>query len=246
MAAVPADLARVDLRQLRPAGPVPGRDGHRPGVVREPGQPGRPQGVPYLQFLAPALLVSTVMQGRCSRPRSPCSAGSAGSAATTRCTRRRSAVCDRVRADRLDRDPGDDGRVDLRARDPAVRRRADAGIMLAIPVGTLTRSRSRRGSPPTCRPSATRPRSTRSGGSGSRRCSCSRARSSRSTSCPSRSSWVAWLLPLWHGVGLARALSLGTVRDKPWLNLAHLVILLVLAIAGIIAMFFMYRRQLEK
>ena len=34
--------------------------------------------------------------------------------------------------------------------------------------------------------------------------------------------------------------------DNPWLNLAHLVILLVLATAGIIAMFVMYRRQLEK
>ena len=30
-----------------------------------------------------------------------------------------------------------------------------------------------------------------------------------------RSSWIAWLLPLWHGVDLARALSLGTVGDAP-------------------------------
>jgi lipooligosaccharide transport system permease protein len=63
---------------------------------------------------------------------------------------------------------------------------------------------------------------------------------------PAQIQWVAWLLPLWHGVALARALSLGIVMDNPWLNLAHLVILLMLATAGIIAMFVFYRRQLEK
>ena len=43
---------------------------------------------------------------------------------------------------------------------------------------------------------------------------------------PAQIQWIAWLLPLWHGVALARALSLGIVMDNPWLNLAHLVILL--------------------
>ncbi len=36
---------------------------------------------------------------------------------------------------------------------------------------------------------------------------------------------LAWLLPLWHGVDLARALSLGTVGDDPVRQLAHLAIL---------------------
>ena len=51
---------------------------------------------------------------------------------------------------------------------------------------------------------------------------------------------------LWHGVALARALSLGIVMDNPWLNLAHLLILVALATAGTVAMFVMYRRQLRK
>jgi lipooligosaccharide transport system permease protein len=57
---------------------------------------------------------------------------------------------------------------------------------------------------------------------------------------------VAWLLPLWHGVDLARALSLGTVGDAPLLHLAHLLILASVAIAGVVAMFVMFRRQLEQ
>jgi lipooligosaccharide transport system permease protein len=57
---------------------------------------------------------------------------------------------------------------------------------------------------------------------------------------------LAWLLPLWHGVDLARALSLGTVSEEPLLQLAHLVILLVFAVGGSIAMFVMFRRQLER
>ena len=56
---------------------------------------------------------------------------------------------------------------------------------------------------------------------------------------------VAWLLPLWHGADLARALSLGTVGDDPLLHLAHLGILLAIAVAGIWAMFVMFERQLR-
>ena len=51
--------------------------------------------------------------------------------------------------------------------------------------------------------------SRRSSASASRRCSCSRARSSRSSSCPDHPA-VAWLTPLFHGVALARGLSLGS------------------------------------
>ncbi|HEU0244291.1 MAG TPA: ABC transporter permease [Candidatus Limnocylindrales bacterium] len=65
-------------------------------------------------------------------------------------------------------------------------------------------------------------------------------------SLPEQIRWIAWLLPLWHGVDLARALSLGTVGDTPLVQLAHVLILSGCAIAGIIAMFVMYRRQLEQ
>ncbi len=63
---------------------------------------------------------------------------------------------------------------------------------------------------------------------------------------PAQIQWVAWLLPLWHGVDLARALSLETVGDAPLVQIAHVLILAGCAIAGVIAMFLMYRRQLTK
>jgi lipooligosaccharide transport system permease protein len=58
--------------------------------------------------------------------------------------------------------------------------------------------------------------------------------------------WIAWLLPLWHGVDLARSLDLGTVWEDPLVQLAHLVILLGFAVGGVAAMFVMYRRELAK
>ena len=57
---------------------------------------------------------------------------------------------------------------------------------------------------------------------------------------------VAWLLPLWHGADLARALSLGTVGDDPVKHLAHVAILVLVAAAGVAVMFLMFRRQLER
>ncbi|MHB8891742.1 MAG: ABC transporter permease [Candidatus Limnocylindrales bacterium] len=57
---------------------------------------------------------------------------------------------------------------------------------------------------------------------------------------------LAWLLPLWHGVDLARALTLGTVADDPARHVAHLLILGTLAVVGVIAMFVMFRRRLER
>jgi lipooligosaccharide transport system permease protein len=63
---------------------------------------------------------------------------------------------------------------------------------------------------------------------------------------PDQIQWIAWLLPLWHGVDLARHLSLGTVWEDPLVQLAHVVILSVAAVAGVIAMFVMFRRQLER
>jgi lipooligosaccharide transport system permease protein len=57
---------------------------------------------------------------------------------------------------------------------------------------------------------------------------------------------IAWILPLWHGVDLARALALGTVAEQPLLMLAHLVILLAGAIGGAVATYVMFKRKLEK
>ena len=57
---------------------------------------------------------------------------------------------------------------------------------------------------------------------------------------------IAWILPLWHGVDLGRALSLGTVGEQPLLMAAHLVILLSMAIGGAIATYVMFKRKLER
>lgn len=57
---------------------------------------------------------------------------------------------------------------------------------------------------------------------------------------------LAWLLPLWHGVDLARALALGTVGDDPVRHLAHLAILLAVTAGGVVAMLVMFRRRLER
>lgn len=57
---------------------------------------------------------------------------------------------------------------------------------------------------------------------------------------------LAWLLPLWHGVDLGRALALGSVGADPAVQLAHLAILAVIAVAGTVAMFVMFRRRLER
>jgi lipooligosaccharide transport system permease protein len=63
---------------------------------------------------------------------------------------------------------------------------------------------------------------------------------------PAQIQWIAWLLPLWHGVALARALSLGIVMENPLINLAHLLILTAMAVSGIVVMFTWYRRQLQR
>jgi lipooligosaccharide transport system permease protein len=57
---------------------------------------------------------------------------------------------------------------------------------------------------------------------------------------------LAWLLPLWHGVDLARALALGTVLDDPLLHAAHLAFLVTAAVVGVTAVFVMFRRRLER
>ncbi|HYH93690.1 MAG TPA: ABC transporter permease [Candidatus Saccharimonadales bacterium] len=43
---------------------------------------------------------------------------------------------------------------------------------------------------------------------------------------------LAWITPLWHGVALARGLSLGTIGEEPLLAVAHLAILLAFVVVG--------------
>ena len=56
---------------------------------------------------------------------------------------------------------------------------------------------------------------------------------------------VAWILPLWHGVDLGRALALGTAGEQPLLMVAHLVILAGFALAGLGLTFHAFKRRLE-
>jgi lipooligosaccharide transport system permease protein len=52
-------------------------------------------------------------------------------------------------------------------------------------------------------------------------------------SLPSFLQPVAWLSPLWHGVDLCRQLMLGTIVDTPLLALVHALVLVTLTVVGI-------------
>jgi lipooligosaccharide transport system permease protein len=54
-------------------------------------------------------------------------------------------------------------------------------------------------------------------------------------SLPSFLQPVAWLSPLWHGVDLCRQLMLGTVAQTPLLALIHALVLVTLTVLGIAA-----------
>jgi lipooligosaccharide transport system permease protein len=54
---------------------------------------------------------------------------------------------------------------------------------------------------------------------------------------------VAWVTPLYHGVAVARSLSLGQVEPVPWL--IHIGVLVGFAGAGVIAARLTFRRRLE-
>jgi lipooligosaccharide transport system permease protein len=54
-------------------------------------------------------------------------------------------------------------------------------------------------------------------------------------SLPSFLQPVAWLSPLWHGVDLCRSLMLGTIGNAPLLAAAHLAILVALVVGGALA-----------
>ena len=55
---------------------------------------------------------------------------------------------------------------------------------------------------------------------------------------------IAWLSPLWHGVDLCRSLMLGTIGDAPLVAVAHLVVLLALVVGGALAAFRTMERRL--
>ena len=55
---------------------------------------------------------------------------------------------------------------------------------------------------------------------------------------------IAWLSPLWHTVDLCRRLMLGTIGDDPLLALAHLSILVALVVVGALVAFRTMERRL--
>jgi lipooligosaccharide transport system permease protein len=65
-------------------------------------------------------------------------------------------------------------------------------------------------------------------------------------SLPSFIQPIAWVTPLYHGVALSRAIALGTIGADPGLALIHLGVLLAFATAGLVACLVAFRRRLEK
>jgi lipooligosaccharide transport system permease protein len=57
---------------------------------------------------------------------------------------------------------------------------------------------------------------------------------------------IAWITPLWHGVDLARSLSLGTVGQAPLLALVHVLVLLAFVVGGVAASLWTFRKRLVK
>jgi lipooligosaccharide transport system permease protein len=57
---------------------------------------------------------------------------------------------------------------------------------------------------------------------------------------------LAWVTPLWHGVELCRGLSLGTIGADPLMALVHLVVLVLFAGGGLLAALVTFRRRLVK
>jgi lipooligosaccharide transport system permease protein len=57
---------------------------------------------------------------------------------------------------------------------------------------------------------------------------------------------VAWLSPLWHGVAVCRALMLGTIGDEPLLAFVHVAVLVAITVAGCYAAIRTIDARLEK
>jgi len=65
-------------------------------------------------------------------------------------------------------------------------------------------------------------------------------------SLPSFLQPVAWFSPLWHGVDLCRQLMLGTVVDAPLLALIHALVLVTITVIGILAALRTVETRLER
>ncbi|MFA9430477.1 ABC transporter permease [Egicoccus sp. AB-alg2] len=61
---------------------------------------------------------------------------------------------------------------------------------------------------------------------------------------PDHIEWVAWLVPLWHGVELARALALGTTPAAPWL--LHAGVVVGFLAVGVVASVVSFGRRLHR
>jgi lipooligosaccharide transport system permease protein len=57
---------------------------------------------------------------------------------------------------------------------------------------------------------------------------------------------IAWVTPLYHGVALTRSLSLGTAPADPAATVIHLAVLLLFAVGGTIASLMTFQRTLVK
>jgi lipooligosaccharide transport system permease protein len=217
------------------------------GAYVDKANPASLQGYSYLQFLAPALLVSSVMQGAVFEATFPVIAG-------FRWVKRYHAQF----ATPLTPGAIAFGQIAWIATRAtlvgaiftlviiAFRAAPTAGIVLAIPVGTLTALAF---AAPIAAYMSTQ-RDTTSFNTiwrfGITPLFLFSGTFFPIDQLPAQVQWIAWLLPLWHGVNLARSLSLGIVWEDPMLAVAHVVILGTLAIAGLIAMFVMFHRQLER
>jgi lipooligosaccharide transport system permease protein len=61
---------------------------------------------------------------------------------------------------------------------------------------------------------------------------------------PDRIEWVAWVVPLWHGVELSRALALGGVPAAPWW--LHTGVVVAFLAGGAAASVWSFRRRLHR
>jgi lipooligosaccharide transport system permease protein len=203
-------------------------------------------GVPYLQFLAPALLVSSVMQGSVFEATFPVMAG-------FHWTRRYHAMYATPLTPAVIAF-GQLAWIATRATlvgaifalvSVAFGAAATPGLLLAVPVGTLTGLAF---AAPIAAFMSTQ-RDTSAFNSiwrfGITPLFLFSGTFFPISQLPDLIQPVAWALPLWHGVDLARALALGTVLDNPLLHLAHLAILVAGCVGGVAATFVMFRRRLE-
>lgn len=65
------------------------------------------------------------------------------------------------------------------------------------------------------------------------------------TTMPPYLQWIGWVSPVWHGTQLARQVTYGAAEPL-WLTLLHLVVLVVLAVGGLLLACRTYTRRLGR